>query len=161
MFHIALYAPEIPSETGSIMRLCANTGCTLHLIHPLGFQLDSTKLKRAGLDYRDIATINEYKNYADFLKKLSISSRNSVNLFALTTEVKDSRKYTEVQFQRGDIFLLGSEIRGLPNCILDSLIPEHKLFLPMQKNSRSLNFSNSAAIIMYEALRQHSFAKLA
>ena len=161
MFHIALYAPEIPSETGSIMRLCANTGCTLHLIHPLGFQLDSTKLKRAGLDYRDIATINEYKNYADFLKKLSISSPNSVNLFALTTEVKDSRKYTEVQFQRGDIFLLGSEIRGLPNCILDSLIPEHKLFLPMQKNSRSLNFSNSAAIVMYEALRQHSFAKLA
>ena len=154
MFQIALYEPEIPPNTGNIMRLCANTGCTLHLIHPLGFQLDAKRLKRAGMDYRDIAVIKEHQNYRDFLQSLD----EPVRLFALTT--KGSQTYTQAQFQENDVFLFGPETRGLPDDVLDSLDVEHKLRLPMQANSRSLNLSNTAAIMVYEALRQHDFANL-
>jgi tRNA (cytidine/uridine-2'-O-)-methyltransferase len=154
MFQIALYEPEIPPNTGNIMRLCANTGCTLHLIHPLGFQLDAKRLKRAGMDYRDIAVIKEHQNYRDFLQSLD----EPVRLFALTT--KGSHTYTQARFQADDVFLFGPETRGLPDDVLDSLDTEHKLRLPMQANSRSLNLSNTAAIMVYEALRQHDFANL-
>lgn len=154
MFQIALYEPEIPPNTGNIMRLCANTGCTLHLIHPLGFQLDAKKLKRAGMDYRDIAVIKEHQNYSDFLQSFD----KNVRLFALTT--KGSQIYTQARFQENDIFLFGPETRGLPDDVLDFLDSEHKLRLPMQANSRSLNLSNTAAIMVYEALRQHDFANL-
>jgi len=155
MFQIALYEPEIPPNTGNIMRLCANTGCRLHLIHPLGFSLDAKKLKRAGMDYRDIAVVTEHANYADFLHSLEAHSR----LFALTT--KGSKNYSDVQFQADDIFLFGPETRGLPDSVLNRLDTYDKLRLPMQANSRSLNLSNTAAIMVYEALRQHNFANLA
>lgn len=154
MFQIALYEPEIPPNTGNIMRLCANTGCTLHLIHPLGFQLDEKKLKRAGMDYRDMATIIEHDNYQDFLNSLEDSTR----IFALTT--KGLQKYNQANFQADDIFLFGPETRGLPDDVLSSLHSKQKLRLPMLPDSRSLNLSNTAAIMVYEALRQQDFANM-
>lgn len=154
MFQIALYEPEIPPNTGSIMRLCANTGCGLHLIHPLGFQMDHTKLKRAGMDYRDLAVVTEHQNYQVFLESLADDAR----IFGLTT--KGSQAYTQASFQANDIFLFGPESRGLPDPVLNSLTPQHKLRLPMQPNSRSLNLSNTVAIMVYEALRQQNFANL-
>jgi tRNA (cytidine/uridine-2'-O-)-methyltransferase len=154
MFQIALYEPEIPPNTGSIMRLCANTGCVLHLIHPLGFQLDEKRLKRAGMDYRDMAVITEHASYADFLAQLQPATR----LFALTT--KGTQNYSDSQFQANDVFLFGPESRGLPSNILDSLAETHKLRLPMQANSRSLNLSNTVSIVAYEALRQQNFANM-
>jgi tRNA (cytidine/uridine-2'-O-)-methyltransferase len=154
MFQIALYEPEIPPNTGSIMRLCANTGCRLHLIHPLGFQLDNTRLKRAGMDYRDIAVVTEHQNYQDFLDSLADDAR----LFALTT--KGSQNYTQMAFQENDIFLFGPESRGLPENVLATFAANNKLRLPMQANSRSLNLSNTVSIMVYEALRQQNFANL-
>jgi len=154
MFQIALYEPEIPPNTGSIMRLCANTGCRLHLIHPLGFQLDNTRLKRAGMDYRDIAVVTEHQNYQDFLDSLE----DDVRLFALTT--KGSQNYTQVAFQENDIFIFGPESRGLPENVLATFESTNKLRLPMQANSRSLNLSNTVSIMVYEALRQQNFANL-
>jgi len=154
MFQIALYEPEIPPNTGSIMRLCANTGCRLHLIHPLGFQLDNTRLKRAGMDYRDIAVITEHQNYQAFLDSLEDDAR----LFALTT--KGSQNYTQKAFQENDIFIFGPESRGLPESVLTTFESNNKLRLPMQANSRSLNLSNTVSIVVYEALRQQNFANL-
>ena len=154
MFQIALYEPEIPPNTGNIMRLCANTGCTLHLIHPLGFQLDAKKLKRAGMDYRDMANVQEHNNYQEFLDFIGESSR----IFALTT--KGSQQYSDVTFQADDIFLFGPETRGLPKSVLDTLTPRNKLRLPMLPESRSLNLSNTAAIMVYEALRQQNFKNM-
>ena len=154
MFQIALYEPEIPPNTGSIMRLCANTGSRLHLIHPLGFQMDHTKLKRAGMDYRDIAVVTEHQNYQEFLGSLESDAR----LFALTT--KGSQHYTQQTFQENDIFIFGPESRGLPDQVLNTFSPQYKLRLPMQANSRSLNLSNTVAIMVYEALRQQNFANM-
>ncbi|MEH6456694.1 MAG: tRNA (uridine(34)/cytosine(34)/5-carboxymethylaminomethyluridine(34)-2'-O)-methyltransferase TrmL [Cocleimonas sp.] len=154
MFEIALYEPEIPPNTGNIMRLCANTDCRLHLIHPLGFDLDEKKLRRAGMDYRDLATIQEHENYAAFLEA-SIGK----NVYALTT--KGSKNYSEVNFTPNSILLFGPETRGLPDDVLDSLSPDNKLRLPMHPDSRSLNLSNTVAIVTYEALRQNGFQGLA
>ena len=153
MFEIALYEPEIPPNTGNIMRLCANTGCRLHLIHPLGFDLDEKKLKRAGMDYRDMAVIQEYENFDAFIHKFSES-----NIYALTT--KGKTHYASAQFQRGDVLLFGPETRGLPDNILAQLNVEQKLRLPMLAESRSLNLSNTVAIVAYEALRQQHFIGL-
>lgn len=153
MFEIALYEPEIPPNTGNIMRLCANTGCRLHLIHPLGFDLDEKKLRRAGMDYRDLATIQEHKTYAEFLVAMS-----GADIYALTT--KGSKNYSEVSFTPNSILLFGPETRGLPDEVLDSLAVENKLRLPMHKDSRSLNLSNTVAIVTYEALRQNGFQGL-
>ena len=153
MFEIALYEPEIPPNTGNIMRLCANTGCRLHLIHPLGFDLDEKKLRRAGMDYRDLATIQEHKNYAEFLKATS-----GLDIYALTT--KGRKNYSKVTFKPNSILLFGPETRGLPDEVLDSLAAENKLRLPMHKDSRSLNLSNTVAIVTYEALRQNGFQGL-
>ncbi len=153
MFEIALYEPEIPPNTGNIMRLCANTGCRLHLIHPLGFDLDEKKLRRAGMDYRDLATIQEHQDYSAFLK-----SNPNKAIYGLTT--KGSKNYSKVSFSPDSILLFGPETRGLPDDVLDSLSTEHKLRLPMHPESRSLNLSNTVAIVTYEALRQNGFEGL-
>jgi tRNA (cytidine/uridine-2'-O-)-methyltransferase len=153
MFEIALYEPEIPPNTGNIMRLCANTGCRLHLIHPLGFNLDEKSLRRAGLDYRDAATVSEYANFAEFSTKMK-----DKNLFALTT--KGTKNYASANFNAGDVLLFGPETRGLPPHVLDNIATQNKLRLPMLEDSRSLNLSNTVAIVSYEALRQQSFEGL-
>jgi tRNA (cytidine/uridine-2'-O-)-methyltransferase len=153
MFEIALYEPEIPPNTGNIMRLCANTGCRLHLIHPLGFDLDEKKLRRAGMDYRDMAVVQEHQNMDDFL-----SHFNDKNLYALTT--KGQTNYSSATFKPDDILLFGPETRGLPDVILDQLAAHQKLRLPMLAESRSLNLSNTVAIVAYEALRQQNFTGL-
>lgn len=149
-FHVVLFEPEIPPNTGNIIRLCANTGAQLHLIGPLGFELDDARLRRAGLDYHEWASVKSYENYADFLNQ-----NNPKRLFAITT--KGSVKYTDVEFQLGDYLMLGPETRGLPLNVLESLPKDHWLRIPMLPNSRSLNLSNAAAIILYEAWRQSGF----
>ena len=154
MFEIALYEPEIPPNTGNIIRLCANTGCRLHLIHPLGFNLDEKSVRRAGLDYRDMANVVEHENYEAFLSAISDKS-----IYALTT--KGTQNYSEVTFKQGDVLLFGPETRGLPPEVLDSLELDKKLRLPMLADSRSLNLSNTVAIMTYEALRQQNFEGLA
>ncbi len=153
MFHIALYEPEIPPNTGNIMRLCANTGCILHLIHPLGFDLDEKKLRRAGMDYRDLAVVKEHQNFPAFL-----TSIKGATIYALTT--KGSIPYTQAHFTPDDILLFGPETRGLPEDVLTLLDDKHKLRIPMMPNRRSLNLSNTVAIMVYEALRQYDFKGL-
>ncbi|MCK0153619.1 tRNA (uridine(34)/cytosine(34)/5-carboxymethylaminomethyluridine(34)-2'-O)-methyltransferase TrmL [Alcanivorax sp. S6407] len=147
MLHIALYEPEIPPNTGNIIRLAANTGATLHLIEPLGFSLDEKKLRRAGLDYREFANLHLHSNFETFLQQIS-----GQRLFALTT--KASRPHSEASFQDGDVLLFGPETRGLPLNIIDSLPTEQRLRLPMVPDSRSLNLSNAVAVTVYEAWRQ-------
>lgn len=153
VFEIALYQPEIPPNTGNIMRLCANTGCRLHLIHPLGFSLDEKQVRRAGMDYRDLAVVQEHENFAAF--NVAMQGRR---VFALST--KASRTYSEADFQPGDVLLFGPETRGLPEALLLSLPDELKLRVPMLPDSRSLNLSNTVSVVVYEALRQHGFAEL-
>lgn len=150
MFSLILYEPEIPPNTGNIIRLCANTGTGLHLIEPLGFELDEPRLRRAGLDYREFADVAVHENLEDCLHAL-----NEPRVFALST--RGATRYSHAQFKAGDAFLFGPETRGLPNAVLDSLPPEQTLRLPMQPDNRSLNLSNAAAIIIYEAWRQAGF----
>ncbi len=151
MFHIVLFEPEIPANTGNIIRLCANTGMQLHLIKPLGFELDDKKLRRAGLDYHEWVAVKEHESLEDFV--LGIKPKR---IFALTT--KGEQIYSEVNFQPEDAFLFGPETRGLPASVLAGLGSERCLYLPMQAESRSLNLSNTVAIVLYEAWRQLSFA---
>lgn len=151
MFHVVLYEPEIPPNTGNIIRLCANTGARLHLIQPLGFFLDDKRLQRAGLDYREWSTLQEHPSLDAFLAQV-----RPPRWFALTT--KGRRIYSDVDFQAGDALLFGPETRGLPAPLLASLADAHKLRVPMQPASRSLNLSNSVALVLYEAWRQHGFA---
>ena len=150
MFEIALYEPEIPPNTGNIMRLCANTGCRLHLIHPLGFDLDEKKLRRAGMDYRDMTAIQEHQNFDTFLQAMPDRT-----LYALTTKGKTN--YSSASFKPDDILIFGPETRGLPDELLEQLASHQKLRLPMLEDSRSLNLSNTVAIVVYEALRQQIF----
>ena len=150
MFHIVLFEPEIPPNTGNIIRLCANTGAHLHLIHPLGFELEEKKLRRAGLDYREWASVEEYNNLEEFTQQ-----EDPKRIFAIST--KGTRQYSAVEYQAGDCFVFGPETRGLPEVYLNSLANEQILRIPMLENSRSLNLSNAAAIIVYEAWRQCSF----
>lgn len=150
MLHIALYEPEIPSNTGNIIRLCANTGAQLHLIEPLGFQLDDKKLRRAGLDYHEWASVQLYKSLNELIGKLK-----PTRLFALTT--KGKKRVYDVAFQENDMLLFGPETRGLPTTIREQLGSEHCLYLPMQADSRSLNLSNAVSIVLYEAWRQLDF----
>lgn len=150
MFNIVLFEPEIPPNTGNIIRLCANTGAHLHLIHPLGFDMDEKSLRRAGLDYIDLSIVHHYDNYQDYLK---ISGSNS--LFAIST--KGTRHYSECDFKKGDSFIFGPETRGLPTKILSEFEPNDVLRIPMLENSRSLNLSNTVSIIVYEAWRQNNF----
>jgi tRNA (cytidine/uridine-2'-O-)-methyltransferase len=151
-FHLVLFEPEIPPNTGNIIRLCANTGAQLHLIEPLGFELDDARLRRAGLDYHEWAAVKTYRNYADFLDQNKPS-----RLFALTT--KGTVTYNTIDFQTGDFLLFGPETRGLPSSILETLPETQRLRIPMLANSRSLNLSNAAAIVLYEAWRQHNFVQ--
>lgn len=151
MFNIALYQPEIPPNTGNIIRLCANTGCCLHLIHPLGFDLDDKKLRRAGLDYKEFASVNEYVDLASFL-----ASRNQERIFACST--KGTRAHSDAHFQPGDTFIFGPETRGLPADYLQALPDKRILRIPMLANSRSMNLSNSVSVMVYEAWRQLGYA---
>lgn len=151
MLQLALYQPEIPPNTGNIIRLCANTGHQLHLIHPLGFAWDDKKLRRAGLDYHEFATIQHHDNYAAFLAAIYPN-----RVFACST--KASLLYTEPRYQVGDVFLFGPETRGLSAELMQSLGDEQCIRIPMHPNSRSLNLSNAAAVILYEAWRQANFA---
>jgi tRNA (cytidine/uridine-2'-O-)-methyltransferase len=150
MFHIALFEPEIPPNTGNIIRLCANTGAALHLIEPLGFKLEDKQLKRAGLDYHEYANLNIHKNWADFTAAMA-----GKRMFAITT--KGSQNYAKVAFQKDDVFVFGPETRGLPEDIRNTFAPNLRLRLPMLPDSRSLNLSNSAAVLLYEAWRQVEF----
>ncbi len=150
MFHIALLEPEIPPNTGNIIRLCANTGCQLHLIEPLGFELDDKRLRRAGLDYHEYAAIQTHTDLTACLKTVQPN-----RVFALST--KGQQCYSAVHYQPGDLFLFGPESRGLPAEVRDGLPAEQVLRIPMLANSRSLNLSNSAAVLLYEAWRQQGF----
>ena len=150
MFHVVLYQPEIPPNTGNIIRLCANSGAMLHLIHPLGFTLDDSKLRRAGLDYHEWAEVREYDKLADCREALTTS-----RLFACST--RGRRNYAEVVYQPGDALLFGPETRGLPQELLDSLPDERLIRIPMRPGNRSLNLSNAVAVVLYEAWRQQGF----
>ncbi len=150
MFQIVLYEPEIPANTGNIIRLCANTGAQLHLIKPLGFTLDDKKLRRAGLDYHEYTELIIHESWSEFESK-----NKTARVFALTT--KGRQCYSEVAFQKHDFLLFGPETRGLPDAILAKLADSHRLKLPMAPESRSLNLSNTVAVVLYEAWRQHSF----
>lgn len=150
MFHVVLYQPEIPPNTGNIIRLCANTGSSLHLIHPLGFEMSDKRMRRAGLDYHEYADVNEHACYADFLRQAT-----PARLFAVST--RGTSRYCDVEYMPGDGFLFGAESRGLPAAVLDALPREHCLRIPMRPHSRSLNLANSAALLLYEAWRQQGF----
>jgi tRNA (cytidine/uridine-2'-O-)-methyltransferase len=150
MLNIVLYEPEIPPNTGNIMRLCANTGCTLHLVKPLGFELDDKQLRRAGLDYREYADIKEWDNLGTLLKDFNLE-----RVFAITT--KGTSNHTEAQFEAGDILMFGPETRGLPDEVLGLIAGNMQLRIPMLHNSRSLNLSNAVSIVVYEAWRQLGF----
>lgn len=150
MFHVVLFQPEIPPNTGNIIRLCANAGAALHLIHPLGFDMDEAKLRRAGLDYHELAEVREHANLDAFRQ-----AAHPKRLFAVST--RGSRRYTDVAYAAGDAFLFGPETRGLPQEMLDSLPAETVLRLPMRPDNRSLNLSNAVAVLVYEAWRQNGF----
>ena len=150
MFKLILYQPEIPPNTGNIIRLCANTGVALHLVEPLGFELDEPRLRRAGLDYREFAEVETHPSLVQCLAALG-----DPRVFALST--RGTRRYDQPRYRKGDAFLMGPETRGLPQSLLDSLPPERRLRLPMRAGNRSLNLSNAAAVIVYEAWRQTGF----
>jgi tRNA (cytidine/uridine-2'-O-)-methyltransferase len=150
MFSLILYEPEIPPNTGNIIRLCANTGVDLHLVEPLGFELDEPRLKRAGLDYREFANIETHRSLEACLESLG-----APRVFALST--RGQTRYTDASFERGDAFLFGPETRGLPEDVLESLPRPQRLRIPMRPVSRSLNLSNAAAMLVYEAWRKHGF----
>lgn len=150
MFNVVLYEPEIAPNTGNIIRLCSNVGAQLHLIEPLGFVPDDKKLRRAGLDYQDWQKIQIHSDYQAFL-----SSCQPKRLFTLSTHSQHG--YHETDYQQGDYFLFGPETRGLPADIRESVLPDFQITLPMAPNNRSLNLSNSVAIVCYEAWRQTGF----
>ncbi|HEY5666373.1 MAG TPA: tRNA (cytidine(34)-2'-O)-methyltransferase [Gammaproteobacteria bacterium] len=151
MFHLILYQPEIPPNTGNVIRLCANVGSTLHLVHPLGFDLTEARVRRAGLDYRELARVVEHDDLAGCLDSIG-----SGRVFALTT--KGRKSLFEARFEPGDGLLLGPETRGLPDSVLARFAPERVLRLPLRPGNRSLNLSNAAAVALYEAWRQQGFA---
>jgi len=150
MFSVILYEPEIPPNTGNIIRLCANTGTGLHLIEPLGFELDEKRLRRAGLDYRELVDVQTHASLDKCLAALG-----GPRVFALST--KNSTRYDRAEFREDDALLFGPETRGLPKEVLEVLPAEQRLRLPMQEGNRSLNLSNSAAVVVYEAWRQLGF----
>jgi tRNA (cytidine/uridine-2'-O-)-methyltransferase len=150
MFHVVLYQPEIPPNTGNVIRLCANTGCRLHLIEPLGFAMDDRKLRRAGLDYREWASVSVHTSLPKFAAQVTPK-----RIWGIST--RGSRRYNEVNYQTGDALLFGPETRGLPSEVLEQLGSGQVLRLPMVPQSRSLNLSNAVAVLVYEAWRQHGF----
>lgn len=150
MLHIALFEPEIPPNTGNIIRLCANTGAQLHLIEPLGFALEDKRLRRAGLDYHEFAHVKQHADFADFQQW-----QGARRLFACTTKAK--QHHHEVSYQDEDILLFGPESRGLPDLVLDAVPAAFKIRIPMLEGSRSLNLSNATGIILYQAWQQLGF----
>lgn len=150
MLHIALFEPEIPPNTGNLIRLCANMGAQLHLIEPLGFDWDDKRLRRAGLDYHEFSSVQKHADFSEFLTYIQ-----GQRIFSLST--KGKKNYTQIQFQDGDVLLFGPETRGLPEEIRGHEAMTELLTIPMAANSRSLNLSNSAAIVAYEAWRQLGF----
>jgi tRNA (cytidine/uridine-2'-O-)-methyltransferase len=150
MFHIVLFQPEIPPNTGNAIRLCANTGSTLHLVKPLGFDLYHKNARRAGLDYDDLATVRLHLSFEACLEAL-----NGARLFSV--ETSGARLYSDAEFQPGDALLFGSERRGLPPKVLDLISHERQLTIPMRAGNRSLNLSNAVALVVYEAWRQNGF----
>lgn len=150
MIHIVLFEPEIPPNTGNIIRLAANTGCNLHLIKPLGFALQDKLLRRAGLDYHEWADVQQHEDLESFIDQIQFN-----NLYAFST--KGTRRYTDIPYQHDDALLFGPETRGLPDHVLDSLPAYHIATLPMRENSRSLNLSNTVSVAVYEAWRQLDF----
>lgn len=154
MFHIVLVEPEIPPNTGNVIRLAANTGCTLHLVEPLGFSMDDKLLRRAGLDYHEYA---EVKRHADWAALLASEAPAPERMFALTT--RGTRAVHDVAFQPGDWLVFGSETRGLAPELRDSFAPPQKLRLPMREGQRSLNLSNAVAVTVFEAWRQNGFGQ--
>ncbi len=150
MFHIALFEPRIAPNTGNIIRLSANNGCALHLIEPLGFDFEEKKLRRAGLDYHDLAHVTRYPDYEHFTEAMQ-----GRRILACTT--KGTRDYTQISYQEGDVLLFGSETHGLSDPVMQSIEPENRIRIPMKSDNRSLNLSNAVAIISYEAWRQTGF----
>jgi tRNA (cytidine/uridine-2'-O-)-methyltransferase len=152
MFHIVLVTPEIPPNTGNVIRLAANTGCTLHLIEPLGFSMDDKHMRRAGLDYHEYAEVRRHADWAAFLAR---EQPEAARLFALTT--RGTRPVHAVAFAPGDWLVFGSETRGLAPGLLDTIAPGQRLRLPMRAGQRSLNLSNAVAVTVFEAWRQQAF----
>jgi tRNA (cytidine/uridine-2'-O-)-methyltransferase len=150
MFHIALFEPKIAPNCGNIIRLAANNGCSLHLIEPLGFDFEEKKLRRAGLDYHDLANVTRHANYAAFEQAMA-----GRRIIACTT--KGSRPHTDVLYLPDDVLLFGSETHGLPDAVRDAIASELKIRIPMMPDARSLNLANAVAIISYEAWRQQGF----
>lgn len=150
MFHVVLYEPEIPPNTGNIIRLCANTGSSLHLVHPLGFELDDKRLRRAGLDYREFAEVQQHADFDAFL-----TTALPQRWFGVST--RGATRHDQVAFAEGDAFVFGPETRGLPQAILDSLPAGRRIRLPMRPGQRSLNLANAVAVLVYEAWRQQGF----
>ncbi len=151
MFHVVLFEPEIPPNTGNIIRLCANAGAGLHLVHPLGFTMEDRQLRRAGLDYREWASVREHADLEAFVATIA-----PARLLALTT--RGVSPYQQARYAAGDALLFGPESRGLPAQLLETLPEAQRLRIPMVPGSRSLNLSNAVAVVLYEAWRQHGFA---
>ena len=150
MFEVVLFEPEIPPNTGNIIRLCANTGSRLHLIHPLGFELDDARLRRAGLDYHEYASVQEHRSFNEFLLGV-----HPPRVFACST--RGETNYASTDFAPGDALVFGPETRGLPQSMLDALPTGRRLRIPMKEGGRSLNLSNAVAVVVYEAWRQNGF----
>lgn len=153
MFNVVLVEPEIPPNTGNVIRLCANTGAALHLVEPLGFPLDDARMRRAGLDYHEFARMHVHTDWHAFLAS---AQPDPARMFALTT--RGTQRFGELPLQRGDWFVFGSETRGLPPDVMATFEPRQRVRLPMQPHSRSLNLSNTVAIVVFEAWRQSGFA---
>ena len=151
MFHVVLVHPEIPPNTGNIIRLCANTGCTLHLVKPIGFDISLKAVRRAGLDYDALAEVRTHVDIDDCFQALGDSRR-------FVIETSGAHLYSDVKFAAGDAFIFGPEHRGLPRAVLDRIPREQHLTIPMRPGNRSLNLSNSVALVVYEAWRQNGFA---
>ncbi len=150
MFHVVLFEPEIPPNTGNVIRLCAKTGTTLHLVKPLGFRLDDKSLQRSGLDYHDLTDVKVHENLDACLGELA-----DARVFAVETGGR--RRYSDVEYRAGDAFLFGPETRGLPDTVLASVGQDNTLSIPMRPGSRSINLSNTVALMVYEAWRQRRF----
>lgn len=153
MFHVVLVQPEIPPNTGNVIRLCANTGAQLHLIEPLGFPLEDSKLKRAGLDYHEYARMKVHPNWEAFLAEVQPAAER---MFAMTTH--GSSPFAQASFQPGDVFVFGSETRGLDPALRENFAPAQRIRLPMRPDNRSMNLSNTVAVVVFEAWRQNGYA---
>ena len=151
MFHVILYQPEIPPNTGNVIRMCANTGARLHLIAPLGFDIDEKAVRRAGMDYAELADVRVWQSLDECMQALG-----KPRWFAVST--RGVTQYDSVQYEDGDAFVFGPETRGLPQAVLEECPPERRLRIPMRPGNRSLNLSNAAAVVVYEAWRQRGFA---